>query len=296
MWYNEVMKIVEKCGNLVLQDVCSFELFDTFECGQCFRWRKICENKYFGIAYGKALLIEKQSDSVIFYDTTRKDFDEVWKDYFDFDTDYEGIKNSFSNDDIMVTAMEYGRGIRILRQEPFEALISFIISASNNIPRIKGIVERLCTEFGEKKVYMGEEFYTFPTAERISRLSLEDLATIRAGFRDKYILSAAKAVSCGEILLNDLKTAEYKTAKEELLKLKGVGNKVADCVLLFGLNKYSSFPIDVWVKRIMEYCYFNSEEKTITEIANCAKEHFGEYGGYAQQYLFFWARENKIGT
>ena len=139
---------------------------------------------------------------------------------------------------------------------------------------------------------MGESFYTFPTPEKLASLTLDELSVIRAGFRDKYILAASKLIASGEFNLDSLKALSSNDAKAGLLKLNGVGNKVADCVLLFGLGKYDSFPIDVWVKRIMEHCYFDGSETPIPEISKLATELFGEYGGYAQQYLFYWAREN----
>lgn len=290
------MSIIEKDNSLIISGVADFELADIFDCGQCFRWNKVSENSYFGIAFSRALLIEKSGDDLIFHNTSRSDFDNIWFDYFDFGRDYTAIKNKLSADDMMACAIGYGGGIRILRQDTFEALISFIISASNNIPRIKGIVERLCENFGVKSEYMGKAYYSFPTPERLYDVSLEELSVIRAGFRDKYILAAARAVVDGTIDLDAIKNLPSAEAKAELMKLAGVGNKVSDCILLFGLAKHDSFPVDVWIKRIMEHCYFNGSEQSIATISDYAQEHFGELGGFAQQYLFFWARENKIGV
>lgn len=290
------MRVYEKDGNVIVCEASDFELADIFDCGQCFRWNRAGENSYIGTAFGKTLLLEKKEDELIFHSTTRSDFDEIWYNYFDFGRNYTELKNKLSNDSILKSAVGYGGGIRILRQDSFETLISFIISASNNIPRIKGIIERLCENFGEAHEYMGKVYYSFPSPDKIAALQLEDLSVLRAGFRDKYILAAACAVAKNDISLPKLSKIPAGDAKAELMKLPGVGNKVSDCILLFGLGKYSSFPIDVWVKRIMEYCYFGGTEQNISVIAEYAKEHFGELGGFAQQYLFFWARENKIGT
>lgn len=287
------MKIYEENGNLILSGVRDFDLAQTFDCGQCFRWEKQ-DNAYIGIAYGMPLKISQDDDTVTLHGTSCDMWDKVWKEYFDMERDYGEIKNRLSADHIMKEAISFGEGIRILRQEPFECLISFIISASNNIPRIKKIIDSLCTNFGEKITYLGMDFYTFPTPEKLASLSLSDLGVIKAGFRDKYILSAAKAVSGGQIDLECLKSASFDYAKTELLKLSGVGNKVAECVLLFSLEKYASFPVDVWIKRIMEHCYFDTEQDK-EAISSFAEEKFGELCGFAQQYLFFWARENKIG-
>jgi len=287
------MRIYEKGNNLILENVKDFDLTQTFDCGQCFRWKK-SGDAYWGVAFGMPLKISQKGDEITLFDTTMEDWDTVWSKYFDMERDYGKIKSQIATDSVMKEAVEFGNGIRILNQEPFECLISFIISASNNIPRIKKIIDSLCTNFGDKMTYMGKDFYTFPTAEKLSTLSLDDIGVIKAGFRDKYILSAAKAVANAQIDLECLKSASFDYAKTELLKLSGVGNKVAECVLLFSLEKYGSFPVDVWIKRIMEHCYFDKEQDKET-ISAFAEEKFGEHCGFAQQYLFYWARENKIG-
>lgn len=287
------MKIYKKDNNLILENADDFDLKKTFLCGQCFRFDEI-DGGYFGVAKGKALFLRQEENRIILFDTTLSDWENVWYDYFDMSRDYAKIRKTLSADDVMKTATEFGRGIRLLNQEPFECLISFIISASNNIPRIKKIIAALCENFGDKEEYMGKDFYTFPTPEKLASLTLCDLSVIRSGFRDKYILSAARDVVDGKLDLTALKNASYDYAKAELLKLFGVGEKVADCILLFSLEKYSSFPVDVWIKRIMEHCYFESEQDKRV-ISRFATEKFGENGGFAQQYLFYWARENKIG-
>ena len=287
------MKIYENNNDIILKGVSCFNIFHTFECGQCFRWNY--ENDGFsGVAFGKYLHICQNGNDVIFKDTSIDDFNRIWRNYFDFDRDYEKIKAELSRDDVLKNAISFGGGIRILNQDAFECLISFIISASNNIPRIKKIIELLCLNFGEKITVKGNIYYKFPTADVLSSLSLEDLAVIRAGFRDKYILSAAKAVKSGQLDLDALKNASFDYAKSQLLRLSGVGEKVASCILLFGLGKTEGFPVDVWVKRIMEYCYFD-EPQSKEAIFEFAKGKFGNLGGFAQQYLFYWARENKIG-
>lgn len=287
------MKIYEKDNNLIIENVCDFDLKETFDCGQCFRWEEV-DDGFIGVAFKKALKITQNGSTLTLYDTKKSDWDNIWSNYFDFERDYGDIKRKLATDDIMKQAISFGSGIRILNQEPFECLISFIISASNNIPRIKKIIDLLCTNFGEKITYLGKDYYAFPTADKLASLDLSDLSVIKAGFRDKYILSAAKCVASGQTDLDCLKSASSEYAKGELLKLSGVGNKVAECVLLFSLEKYSSFPVDVWIKRIMEYCFFDTEQ-TKDVISDFAEKKFGELGGFAQQYLFYWARENKIG-
>lgn len=288
-----IMNIETKNNNLIISDVKDFNLKHIFECGQCFRWNKESDGSYTGIAYGKVLTIMQTDSSVTLFNTTEEDFKNIWYNYFDFGNDYGSIKTKLSSDKILKDAIGYGEGIRILNQELWECVISFIISASNNIPRIKKIINSLCENFGNKTDYRGKTYYSFPSPEKIYSLSLEDLAPIKAGFRDKYIISAAKAFHDG-LSAETFKDLSYAEAKKELMKIKGIGNKVADCILLFGLSKRNSFPIDVWIKRIVEYCYFD-QPQSIGEIERFSSEKFGELGGYAQQYLFFYARENKIG-
>jgi len=228
--------------------------------------------------------------------TSKEDFDGIWRHFLDLDRDYGAIKSRLrQNDEIMRSAIGCGEGIRILNQELWETVVSFIISASNNIPRIKGIIERLCEAFGDRIEYRGNTYYSFPDAETINALSLSDLAVIRAGFRDKYIKAAAEAVVNGDLSLDTLRSMPTPEAKKALMSVKGIGNKVSDCILLFGLGRADSFPVDVWIKRIMEYCYFDGEQP-IKVISEFAENKFGALGGYAQQYLFFYARENKIGA
>ena len=290
------MDIVYENNCVCLKNPDDFDLAHTFECGQCFRFNKISENSYFGVAFGKPLEIEQTKDCIILHNTSKDDFENVWRSFLDLDCDYGHIKKLLTeNDSIMTEAVHCGYGIRILKQDTWETIVSFIISASNNIPRIKGIIERLCENFGEAVEYKGKIYYTFPSAQRINSLSLEELSVIRAGFRDKYIKAAAEAVVSGKLDVSVLNKMSTPEAKKALMSVKGIGNKVSDCILLFGLSRADSFPVDVWIKRIMEFCYFRSEQpiKTISEFA---QKKFGKFGGYAQQYLFFYARENKLGT
>ena len=289
------MKVTYENNNIVIHDPDDFGLGHIFDCGQCFRFNRTEDGAYIGVAFGKALKISEKDGIVTLYDTSMDDFENIWYDFFDLSRDYGEIKKMLSSDDVMKKAISCGEGIRILNQDLWETIVSFIISQSNNIPRIKGIVERLCSNFGDRIEYMGNVYYSFPSFQKIASLSLDDLSVIRAGFRDKYILAAAKAFDSGEMSLEHLSSLPTAEAKKHLMSVKGIGNKVSDCILLFGMGRADSFPVDVWIKRIMEYCYFDGEQpiKTISEFA---QKKFGKLGGYAQQYLFFYARENKIGT
>ena len=205
--------------------------------------------------------------------------------------DYSLIKNKLSKiDENLKNSIEYGYGIRILHQDFWETLISFIISANNNIPRIKRIIENLSKAYGKKIVYKTQEYYTFPTPEELSKGSIEDLRKLGLGFRDKRIYETTKMVLEGKIDLRKLEKEDTYTLREKLLQIPGVGPKVADCILLFALKRYEVFPIDVWVKRVMSELYFSNEEARNTEILKYANEKFGRLAGLAQQYLFYWRR------
>ena len=275
------MKIENKNNNIYIYGAEDFDLPHTLDCGQAFRW--VCDEKnvWSGVAYNRFLKLEKLTDgTVVLYNTTAEDFENIWKDYFDFSRDYGEIIKILSENSVLKQACEYSHGIRILNQEPFETLCSFIISQNNNIKRIKGIISRLCENFGDKK----DGYYTFPTAEKLASLTLEDLAVLRSGFRAKYLLDAAQKVANGEVDLKLLKEMNLEDARNQLMKIKGVGPKVADCCLLFSHRHTDAFPKDVWIKRAMEVLFGG-------ELPECAKE----YAGIAQQYIFFYARDTKLG-
>lgn len=269
------MEIITKDNGVRVKGVKDLDLAQTLDCGQSFRWVEN-DGKFSGVAYGKKLDIYYDGDDLCLDNTTAEDFENIWKDYLDLELDYGKIRDEISGlHPVLKEACAYAPGIRILRQEPWEALCTFIISQNNNIKRIKGIVERLCESFGEKT----DDYYTFPSAERLAELSPDDLAPIRAGFRNKYIIDAAKKVSGGEVELEKCRTLEYEKARSELMKIKGVGVKVADCTLLFGLHRVEAFPVDVWMKRAMEKLFPGMTEKD-----------FGDYAGIAQQYIFHYSR------
>ncbi len=254
----------------------NFSLAQTLDCGQAFRWKSDGDGVWSGIAGGKYIELKEQNGDIVISGASKRDFEEFWFDYFDLGRDYAAVIKQFSADKTLFAAANASSGIRILRQEPFEALCSFIISQNNNIPRIKGIIERLCENFGERK----EKAYAFPEAEVLARLTPDDLAPIRSGFRAKYIIDAARRVAGGEIDLNSLCKLGYDEAREILLKIKGVGPKVADCALLYGCGHIEAFPKDVWIKRALSD-YFGGE------VPACAQGA----AGIAQQYIFYYIRE-----
>ncbi len=260
-----------------------FRLEDTLLCGQCFRFKKEEDGVFYGVVGSHAVKMYYADENTIFLESSNPDL-VYWSHYLSFSTDYNLVEETFSGDEHLKECMEVGHGIRILHQDLWETTISFIISANNNIPRIQKIIEKMCELFGEKIDFEGRKYYGFPTAEKLSTLTLEDLAPIKAGFRDKYILDAAKKVVSGEVDLEKLPSLSDAEAKKELMKIKGVGGKVADCILLFALSRYKTFPKDVWIKRIMEETYGVSEK----DIDAFASEKFGNFAGIAQQYLYYY--------
>ncbi len=263
-------------------------LEDTFLCGQCFRWEKDENGVFYGVVGNAAVKAYYHDKNTIYIESSNPDL-VYWSRYLNFSNDYNEIEKKLWQDELLRPCIEMGRGIRILRQELWETIVSFIISANNNIPRIKRIIGKLCEMFGERIEFDGKVFYGFPSPETLAALELEDLKEIRAGFRDKYILDAARRVASGEINLTELEKMNDVDAKKELMKIKGVGSKVADCILLFSLGRYKTFPQDVWIKRILNEIY-GVEEK---EIGAFALEKFGNYGGIAQQYLYYYYAVNK---
>ncbi len=261
-------------NDLILTDFKHLNIPLCLDCGQAFRWKEVENGVWQGIAYGKFLSVKQEGNKITFFNTTKEDFENYWLEYFDLKRDYEKILASY-DEEKLITACKAYPGIRILKQNEWEAICSFIISANNNIPRIKGIIERLCENFGEKI----DGGYTFPAPEKLACLEVEDLAVIRAGFRAKYIIDAARKISNGQVNLEKIKTMDFDSAKEELLKIKGIGEKVAQCALLYGFGRMEAFPVDVWVKRIVAELYPDG-------LPECIKGT----EGIAQQYLFHWRR------
>ena len=280
-----------------IENIDSFELADIFDCGQCFRWNKQNDGSYTGVFKNNVLNVQKQRETVIFKGICNGDIEETVRDYFDLDRDYEDIKKQLSKiDENVKTSVEYGKGIRILNQDLWETIISFIISANNNIPRIKGIIERLSKAYGKEIDWNGNKYYTFPTAEELKDVSVEDFRKLGTGFRDIRLYETTHMILDGKVNLEQLQNNPNTIeVREQLLSLSGVGPKVADCILLFStLKRFEVFPIDVWVRRVMNELYIkNPDENKVNkkEIEKLAKEKFGNLAGIAQQYLFYWKRE-----
>lgn len=280
----------------ILENCKSFEPEHIFECGQCFRWNKQEDGSYTGIFKQNVVNVKKADNKIIFRGICKENIKDECIKYFDLNTNYDNIKSKLSNvDNYLKTSIEYGEGIRILNQDLWETLISFIISANNNIPRIKGIIERISKSYGEKIVWDKAEYYTFPTPQELSKASVEDLRNIGLGFRDVRVYETTKIINENPNKLKELeKEKDVNKLREELLQFPGVGPKVADCVMLFStLKKLEVFPVDVWVRRVMNELYIKNEDETKInkkEIEELAKTKYGNLAGIAQQYLFYWRR------
>ena len=275
---------IKKDSEIVIYPGSDFKLEHIFDCGQVFRYRKDGDC-YTLIAKNNICILHEAHDYVII----KTNNTEFFENYFDLKRDYSKIKNELSKFDGLKESLEFGYGIRILNQDLFEMIISFIISANNNIPRIKSIIEKLCEGIGKKE----NGFYAFPTAEEMSEQSVDFYKSIGAGYRAPYLLDTAKKISSGEFKLDTLKGMNTLDSRRELLKLKGIGGKVADCIELFALHNTDSFPVDTWSKRIYLALGFK-EEKTAEQMTKNLVEHFGGLSGYAQQYLFYYYRANQI--
>lgn len=263
-----------------LPDMRDFDLPQTLDCGQAFRWELSPDGGFSGVVREKICHISQKDDGILLEGVSQRDFEQVWRDYFDIDRDYAEIKAVISSDPVLERAARFAPGIRILRQDAWEALCSFIISQNNNVSRIKGIVGRLCESFGKP---LGGGMYSFPPPEALAALTPDDLSPLRAGFRARYIIDAAQKVASGEVSLPALRELPIPEARAELMRIVGVGIKVADCALLFGCGRIECFPVDVWIKRVMEALLPDG-------LPECAVP----FAGIAQQYLFHYARTSGI--
>lgn len=243
-------------------------LSEALDCGQAFRWELVNDNTYSGYCLDTPLTISGADGVFTLHNTTEEDFLNVWVDYLDLNTDYANYKKQYSCDDTLKNACEYSKGIRLLKQDAWEALVSYIFSQHNNIPRIKGIISRLVEHYG-----------CFPNAAMLAKETPETLSFLRSGFRAKYVIDAAQKVLSGEVDLEKCKSLPIDEARNELMKIKGVGPKVADCVMLYGMYRLEAFPVDVWIKRAMESFYPDG-------LPECARGS----EGIAQLYIFNYIR------
>ncbi len=267
--------VYENESGVAVTGLTGFCLDDILDCGQCFRWENISKGHWRGTAFGLCRELIQQDDILHIPGASMDEFSRVWHGYLDFGRDYSTVREILTKDPAMRLAVEFTPGMRVLRQEPWETLCSFIISQNNNIKRIKGIVSRLCELFGEKTA----GGYTFPSPEALSFLAESDLAPLRCGFRAPYILDAARKVSSGEVDLAGINSLPDGEAAAELMKIRGVGPKVAACALLYGFGRAGILPVDVWIRRALDEFYPDGIPQEIKEVC-----------GLGQQYLFHYYR------
>ena len=277
------MQITEHETYIEIRSESRFSARQTFTCGQCFRWQEQPDGSWRGIVRGRAARVWDDGGALCITGT-RAQFDALWRSYFDCDTDYASICRSFAVDEFTAAAAEFGAGIRILNQEPWEALCTFLISQCNNIPRITAIVQRLCAGWGEPVSFEGETLHAFPTREALAGLSPDDLAPLRAGYRAPYLIAAAQAAVSGALSFDALRAMSTEEARRSIMQLRGVGRKVADCFLLFGLHKMDAFPVDTWMKKAA--AYYSGDMKRFID---------SPFAGVYQQYFFYYVREHHIG-
>ena len=285
----EYIEIRDKGTMALMIDKCPYiDLNKTFDCGQCFRFEPVSlfgnKYEYGGVAFSKYVVFaQNSSDEIIVYGTNAEEFNSVWANFLALDSSYEEINSHIlkvASNEHMRRALEYSSGIRILRQDPWESLCSFIISQNNNIPRIKKIIRELSEKYGSVCYFENTPHYTFPTFDKLNSAGVDGLFALKTGFRAKYIFDATEKLKNGEVVLDNIFALDYGRAETELSKIKGIGKKVAACALLFGFNKTEAFPIDVWMKRSLDN-HFGGEIDT---------ESLGKCAGIAQQYLFYYER------
>lgn len=285
-----MFRIISQKGNHLQVKMTNFDPVHTFSCGQCFRWNQDHDGVWSGIVSGTGLKLLWDGDICTFGDTDEQELMEKWVPYFDLDTDYTEIKRELAmKDPCLEKAISYGHGIRLLRQNFTEVLFSFILSQNNNIPRIKQIIESLCIHFGNP-VQGDFKQNAFPEISALANASLEDLNRCRGGYRCRYLLETAKIFSTPPLKSMDIQKLPTDEIRKFLLSIPGIGEKVADCILLYSGLDRSVFPIDRWIKRVMEKLYFK-KETDVQSIRAFSKEYFGGLAGIAQQYLFYYARE-----
>lgn len=275
---------IRQTNNAVQVSGTDIDLCKTFTCGQCFRWYADGDG-WTGVVRGQVLHAVQTDDGFILENTTVSQFQSIWADYFDLNKDYKKLIAPQRTDPFVERCFQYGAGIRILHQEPFETILTFILSANNNIKRISKIIEALCREFGSPVQYKDKILYSFPTPVQLAGVDADDLQPLHAGYRDKYVLDAVRKLQNPQIFnkINSAKTAE---ARNILCGIKGIGPKVCDCILLFAFQRYEVFPKDVWIKRIIHDVYADEFEES----------NLGKYAGIIQQYFFYYGRADKNAT
>lgn len=283
-------------NKVIIKEVKNFDIKQIVECGQCFRWEKINDNDYIGVAFNKVIEVIQEAETVTILNSSKEEFENIWLRYFDLSRDYSKVKEELSEDVILSKSIEFGYGIRLLNQDQFEILISFIISARNSIPSIMKTIKKISERWGNEIEYKGNIYYSFPSPDVLKGVTEDEIRETGASFRSKYIVDTINRINEKEDIKFDLSYISQLNDDDchmALQEYKGVGAKVSDCVMLFSMGKTSAFPVDVWVKRAMIH-FYNAEEGSLSKIRIFSRNKFKTLAGFAQQYLFYYARENKI--
>ncbi|MCC3866265.1 8-oxoguanine DNA glycosylase [Terrisporobacter petrolearius] len=291
------MIIYENSSAVVIENVKDFDIHHIFSSGQSVRWKNQKDNSYICVVKDKIINISQIDDILYFKNTNLDDVKNFWVNYFGLDVNYSIIKKEILNICPNLShIIDFGSGLRILNQDEWETLITLILSANNSMQMLEKVVDNLCSRYGDYiGEYEGEKYYSFPTPDKLSSLSLDELRECKVGFRDKYIRSTSRVIYNNDIDLYNLNKLDTKSCLDNLRQLSGVGEKVADCVAMLSMKKYDVFAVDVWIKRIMEDIYFSNKSNSVKEIRSFAVDKFGDLSSFVQQYLFFFARQNKVG-
>jgi len=275
---------------LTFKDVVPFDLEAIADGGQAFRWEQTNDGEYLGVIGNAVINARQTGDNLEIVSNLKKENEYKIRDYFDLDRDYSSIEKKLLCFEELQPAVNFCTGNRILHQDPWETTISFIISANNSIRNIKNTIRRLCESYGDQIQFNEKIYYTFPVPERLAGLSEDEIRQTRCGYRAKYIKETSCMIADGKVDIFNLHKLTTKEIRKQLKQLPGVGKKVADCILLFSMRKFDAFPIDVWIKRVLEHIYFSGKQMPISKLQEYAENRFGDLAGFAQQYLFHYTR------
>lgn len=291
------MRIYENPSAVVIENVKDFDIHHIFSNGQSIRCKKQKDNSYTCVVKDKIMNVSQIDNTLYLKNTNLDDVKNFWVNYFGLDVNYSIIKKEILNISPNLShIIDFGSGLRILNQDEWETLITLILSSNNSMQVLEKVVDNLCSRYGDYiGEYAGEKYYSFPTPDKLSSLSLDELRECKVGFRDKYIKSTSRVICNNDIDLYNLYKLDTKSCLDNLRELSGVGEKVADCVAMLSMRKHDVFAVDIWIKRIMEDIYFNNESNSVKKIRSFAVDKFGDLSSFVQQYLFFFARQNKVG-
>jgi N-glycosylase/DNA lyase len=276
--------------NIIFTDILPFNLEIIADGGQAFRWNRQEDGRYIGVIENNVLKVIQNDDELRIDSNADNKQTEPLKKYFDLYRDYNQIERELLRYEELIPAVRYCSGYRILFQDTWETTISFIISANNHIRNIKKTIENICRIYGNPIEHKGETNFSFPSPNVLAGLSEDELRLTKCGYRAKYIIETAKMVASGKIDIYGLKKLSTADIRKELMMLPGVGRKVADCIMLYSMRKFDAFPIDVWIKRVLEQIYFNGRKMSLAKLQNFAEKRFGDRAGFVQQYLFYYSR------